>query len=184
MKDTENGYGGVSILLHWVAAITMIALFVLGQAAEDATDSDRKALLGLHISIAISMYLILVGRIGWRLFNGRPRVLIQQSKPLMLLAHWIPIILLAGLALMLLSGPIMVWSKGYPINIFGLISLPSPLGKMETLHEVMEVLHKLGAKLLFFAFALHMLGVLKHLIIDRDNTLKRMLVPSKKFSEK
>ena len=184
MKDTENGYGEASILLHWVAAIAIIALFVLGQAAEDATDSDRKALLGLHISIAISMYLILVGRIGWRLFNGRPRVLIQQSKPLMLLAHWIPIILLAGLALMLLSGPIMVWSKGYPINIFGLISLPSPLGKMETLHEVMEVLHKLGAKLLFFAFALHMLGVLKHLIIDRDNTLKRMLVPSKKFSEK
>ena len=184
MKDTENGYGRISILLHWLAAITMIALFVLGQAAEDASDSDRKALLGLHISIAISMYLILVGRIGWRLFNGRPRVLIQQSKPLMLLAHWIPIILLAGLALMLLSGPIMVWSKGYPINIFGLISLPSPLGKMETLHEAMEALHKLGAKLLFFAFILHMLGVLKHLIIDRDNTLKRMLVPSNKVTEK
>ena len=184
MKDSENGYGRISILLHWLAAITMIALFVLGQAAEDASDSDRKALLGLHISIAISMYLILVGRIGWRLFNGRPRVLIQQSKPLMLLAHWIPIILLAGLALMLLSGPIMVWSKGYPINIFGLISLPSPLGKMETLHEAMEALHKLGAKLLFFAFILHMLGVLKHLIIDRDNTLKRMLVPSKKVTEK
>ena len=184
MKDSENGYGRISILLHWLAAITMIALFVLGQAAEDASDSDRKALLGLHISIAISMYLILVGRIGWRLFNGRPRVLIQQSKPLMLLAHWIPKILLAGLALMLLSGPIMVWSKGYPINIFGLISLPSPLGKMETLHEAMEALHKLGAKLLFFAFILHMLGVLKHLIIDRDNTLKRMLVPSKKVTEK
>ena len=184
MKDTENGYGGVSILLHWVAAITMIALFVLGQAAEDAADSERKSLLGLQISIATSMYLILVGRIGWRLFNGRSRVLIQQSKPLMLLAHWIPIILLAGLALMLLSGPIMVWSKGYPINIFGLISLPSPLGKMETLHEAMEALHKLGAKLLFFAFILHMLGVLKHLIIDGDNTLKRMLVPSKKVTEK
>ena len=184
MKDTENGYGGVSILLHWVAAITMIALFVLGQAAEDAADSERKSLLGLHISIAISMYLILVGRIGWRLFNGRLRVLIQQSKPLMLLAHWIPIILLAGLTLMLLSGPIMVWSKGYPINIFGLISLPSPLGKMETLHESMEALHKLGAKLLFFAFILHMLGVLKHLIIDRDNTLKRILGPSNKVTEK
>jgi cytochrome b561 len=38
MKDTENGYGGVSILLHWLAAITMIALFVLGQAAEDAIE--------------------------------------------------------------------------------------------------------------------------------------------------
>ena len=56
MKDTENGYGEASILLHWVAAIAMIALFVLGQAAEDATDSDRKALLGLHISIALNQY--------------------------------------------------------------------------------------------------------------------------------
>jgi len=28
------------------------------------------------------------------------------------------------------------------------------------------------------------LGVLKHLIIDRDNTLKRILVPSKKVMEK
>ena len=184
MKDTENGYGGVSILLHWLAAITMIALFVLGQAAEDATDSDRKALLGLHISIAISMYLILVGRIGWRLYNGRPRVLIEQSQPLTLLAQWVPIILLAGLALMLLSGPIMVWSKGYAINVFGMINLPSPLGKMETLHEVMESLHKVGAKILFFSFILHVLGVLKHLIIDRDNTLKRMLVHSKKVTEK
>ena len=184
MKDTENGYGEASILLHWVAAIAIIALFVLGQAAEDATDSDRKALLGLHISIAISMYLILVGRIGWRLYNGRPRVLKEQSQPLTLLAQWVPIILLAGLALMLLSGPIMVWSKGYSINVFGMINLPSPLGKMETLHEVMEALHKVGAKILFFSFILHVLGVLKHLIIDRDNTLKRILVPSNKVTEK
>jgi len=85
---------------------------------------------------------------------------------------------------MLLSGPIMVWSKGYSINVFGMINLPSPLSKMETLHEVMEALHKVGAKILFFSFILHVLGVLKHLIIDRDNTLKRILVPSKKVMEK
>jgi cytochrome b561 len=74
----------------------------------------------------------------------------------------------------------MVWTKGFPINIFGLISLPSPLGKMDTLHEIFEVVHKIGAKLLFFAFLLHILGVLKHLVVDRDNTVKRMLVPIKK----
>lgn len=101
-----------------------------------------------------------------------------------LLAQWIPIIPLTGLALMLLSGPIMFWSKGYSINIFGMINLPSPLGEMEALPEVMKVLNKVGAKILFFAFILHMLGVLKHLIIYRDNTLKRMLVPSKKVAEK
>jgi cytochrome b561 len=180
MKDTQYGYSALSIWLHWLAAITMIVLFVLGQAAEDAADAERKTLLGLHISIAMSMYLILVARIGWRLHNGRPTLLSQQSKPLMLLAHWVPVILLAGLALMLVSGPIMVWTKGFPINIFGLISLPSPLGKMDTLHEIFEVVHKIGAKLLFFAFLLHILGVLKHLVVDRDNTLKRMLVPIKK----
>jgi cytochrome b561 len=51
---------------------------------------------------------------------------------------------------------------------------------MDTLHEIFEVVHKIGAKLLFFAFLLHTLGVLKHLVVDRDNTVKRMLVPIKK----
>ena len=55
MKDTQHGYSALSIWLHWLAAITMIVLFVLGQAAEDAADAERKTLLGLHISIAMSM---------------------------------------------------------------------------------------------------------------------------------
>ena len=152
MKDTQYGYSALSISLHWLAAITMIVLFVLGQAAEDAADAERKILLGLHISIAMSMYLILVARIGWRLHNGRPTLPSQQSKPLMLLAQWVPVILLAGLALMLVSGPIMVWTKGFPINIFGLISLPSPLGKMDTLHESSRWCIKLEPSCCFLLF--------------------------------
>ena len=179
MKDSQHGYNALSIWLHWLSAIIIIVLFILGQAAEDAADAERKNLLGLHISIAMSMYLVLLARIAWRALNGRPKLPSQQSKMLRALAYWIPIILLTGLALMLISGPIMVWTKGFAINIFGLLSLPSPFGKIDTLNEIFGLMHKIGAKMLLFAFSLHLLGVIKHILVDRENVLKKMLKPIK-----
>jgi cytochrome b561 len=179
VKDSQHAYSATSILLHWVAAIIVIFLFVIGQMAEDAPKAERQELLGLHISVAVSFYLILIWRIIRRVTNIRPNPPLQ-AKPLMFLARWVPVMLLIGVSLMMITGPLMVWSKGYPIGVFGVFSLPSPLGEMETLHEAMEVLHKLGAKILFVGFVLHIAGVLKHVIIDRDNSLKKMLVPRNK----
>jgi hypothetical protein len=51
------------------------------------------------------------------------------------------------------------------------------MDKMETLHEFLEEVHEVGAKVILAGFILHMAGMLKHLIIDRDGTLRRMLVP-------
>jgi Cytochrome B561 len=78
---------------------------------------------------------------------------------------------------MLISGPLMVWSNGYSINIFGLVTLPSPMDKNKAIREVFETAHKLGANILLYSFLLHMGGVAKHLLIDRDNILRRMLKP-------
>lgn len=86
MKDSRHGYSASSIWLHWLSAIIIIVLFILGKAAEDAADAQRKNLLGLHISIAMSMYLVLLARIAWRALNGRPTLPSQQSKMLMALA--------------------------------------------------------------------------------------------------
>jgi cytochrome b561 len=80
---------------------------------------------------------------------------------------------------MLISGPIIVWTKGFAINIFGLLNLPSPFGKIDTLNEIFGLRHKIGAKMLLFAFSLHLLSVIKHILVDRENVLKKMLKPIK-----
>jgi len=176
-KDSAKGYSSLSIAFHWFTAIFVIALFLIGESAEDLAKEARQERLGLHISIAMSIYIIFVARIFWRAANTRPQLAPQQHKILDILAHWVPVALLAGIAIMLISGPLMVWSNGYSINIFDVISLPSPMAKNETVHEAFETLHKLGANILFYSFILHIGGVFKHLLIDRDNILSRMIKP-------
>ena len=176
IKDTAQGYSWLSILFHWLTAVTSISLWLIAEIAHDAPKEEGYRLMGIHISIAMSLYLVLWARILWRAFNRRPTPA-PQNRLLGLLATWVPVVLLAGIALMLLSGPVMVWSTGNPINIFDLASLPSPLSKSEDLHELMEDVHEFGATLLYFGVILHVLGGLKHLVIDRDGTFRKILVP-------
>lgn len=179
IKDTAAGYSWLSITLHWFAALAVISLYVLGDLAGDAKGDERRQLLGLHISIALSVYLVLWLRIFWRLLNARPEP-VAQGKILAFLARWIPVLLLAGLAIMLISGPLTVWSGGRPLSIFGLIEFASPVGKQEALHEFLEEVHEFGANLIISALVLHVAGALKHWLIDRDRTLQRMLIPGNK----
>ena len=44
--------------------------------------------------------------------------------------------------------------------------------------EWVETLHEIAAYVLFFALILHVGGALKHVVLDRDGTLMRILKPS------
>ncbi|MGV6806460.1 MAG: cytochrome b [bacterium] len=182
LRDSENSYGWLTIVLHWVTAATVITLYVLGEMAEDAGKEERMALLGLHISIAMSLYLILWFRIFWRARNIRP-LQPDQHRALKFLAQWVPVILLTALALMLISGPLMVWTKGSPIHVFDALEIATPFGEIEWAHELAETIHKASATVIYFCFFLHLAGAIKHLIIDRDDTFSRMIKPRSPQSE-
>ena len=179
VRDTESGYSWLSILLHWITAVTVIILWLIAETAEDAAKEQEASLMGLHVSIAMTLYLVLWARIFWRLSVKRPALAPQQPF-LGLLARWVPVILLLGIALMLVSGPLMIWSGGHDIKVFDLVTLPSPISKSKPLHEVMEEVHELGANLLYFGVILHVLGGLKHFVINRDGTLMKILIPGNK----
>jgi cytochrome b561 len=51
------------------------------------------------------------------------------------------------------------------------------LAANRALHEQMEGVHLVAAHLTFGLVILHGLGALKHLLIDRDGTVARMIVP-------
>lgn len=179
LKDSPSGYSWLSIFFHWITAATVITLWLLAERAEDAPKAEGFRLMGLHISIAISLYLVLWARIIWRVGVRRP-VGPAQHPLLGFLATWVPYVLLAGIALMLISGPLVVWSTGNPINVFDLVSIPTPMEKSESFHELMEEVHEFGANVLYFGVILHVLGGLKHLIFDRDGSFKKIFVASNK----
>lgn len=181
--NTKNGYGWLSIGLHWFAAIAVIVMLVTGFQAEFAGEAGdraaRSALMGLHISFGASVALILLARVYASYAQPRPTPP-EQAPILKFLSNATHQVLLLAILIQVISGPLAIWSGGRAINIFDLISIPSPFAaRNQGVHEFAEVMHAIGRWALVGAITLHVLGALKHALIDRDGVLQRMLAPAK-----
>ncbi len=89
-------------------------------------------------------------------------------------------LLLLAILIQFISGPLAIWSGGRDINVFDLFAIPTPFAtENEAVHEGAEVAHAIGRWMLLGLIVLHALGALKHVFIDRDGVLRRMLAPAK-----
>ena len=132
----------------------------------------------LHISIGMIALVFIVGRIVWRLTQGQPPKG-NDSPALNIVATLVQWGLLVALVVLMVTGPLMNWAVGQPIPVFNWFSLSSPMAAMRTLRQPLELAHGWAADALIPLLALHVLGALKHALIDRDGVLRRMIVPAR-----
>jgi len=174
-RDTPTGYGWISIILHWLIVLAIIALLFIG----DSIGEEGDYMLRLHTSIALTAYILIAIRIWWRLKQGHPGPLPGQQGWSFTLGKIVHYILIAASGVMLVSGPIMAWSGLLPIRFFGFFEVPNPIGHHLTLFDIALAAHIIGAVTLAAGTLLHIGGVLKHTIWNHDETLVKMLIPHK-----
>jgi cytochrome b561 len=173
-RDTPSAYGTVSRLNHWIGALFVLVLLGIGLYFSDMPRGAEKAYWrALHIAIGTVAILFLLFRVVWRLRSTSPLAL-PQKPALQTVSKVVHIVLLAGIVVMVVSGPLIQWLGGRPFGIFSLVQFPSPFAKSPIWHDRVEVLHGWTAWLLIYAIGLHLLAVIKHQFIDRDNILARM----------
>ncbi len=181
--NTKNSYGWLSIALHWLAAIGVIALLATGFRADFAGDAGdraaRAALMGWHIGLGATFALVLLARVFASYAQPAPTPP-QQAPVLNFLSKATHQALLIAILIQVISGPLAVWSGGRAINVFDLFSIPSPFAERnQGVHEFAELMHAIGRWTIVAALGLHILGALKHALIDRDGVMMRMLRPAK-----
>lgn len=176
LNNTKAAYGWVAIALHWISAVGFIALYFLGEAMEEAGGrAEEAAARDIHVSVGMLLFTFMAARLFWSLSQPHPRSL-EPNRWLRLAAMIVHIAFLAAIALLLVTGPLAIWSAARPIEVFDLLSLPSPFPvRNEWLHEAAEEIHELASKLFWPLIVLHVGGALKHLVIDHDRTLQRIL---------
>ncbi len=138
--DTDNGYGWISIALHWLTAVIVLTMFVIGTMSQSADEAGYVRLVHLHTTIGIAAYPLLWGRIGWRFAVGHPGRLPKQSAFFFAIGKYFHFVMLLAIAVMLLSGPLMVWTAGERIQVFGL-AIPGPFGKLEAVQHALRAVH-------------------------------------------
>lgn len=180
--NTRQAYGWAAIALHWVSAVGVTALYLLGERMEEAP--DRAAKVGaqdLHVSVGVMLFGLLAARLLWSAAQPKPAPL-EARRLFRIAAAAVQGLLLLMITMLLITGPLSVWSTGRPIEVFDLFSLSSPFGgRAPAIHEFAKEVHGAASKLFWPLIALHLGGALKHLVVDRDETLQRMLwAPARK----
>src|SRR5690242_10753500 len=120
-------YSGVAIVLHWTIAILLITQVCLGWWLETYQKSDpmRSELIGIHKPLGLTILLLTLVRIAWRLSHKPPPYPAEIRGAGLALATIVHLLFYVLLLALPLSGWIMVSSNAkYPISSFGLFNWP------------------------------------------------------------
>lgn len=176
-REQGRRYSGVAMLLHWFIAIAVIAQWRIAEAAEHAASEQAgRAIMANHFALGVITLLLVLLRLGWRFVRPNPPLaahLAGWERALSKTAHTL---FYALLIVMPLAGWFALSKYGAPVPVWGLFSLPPlPVAPDPDGARAIFGVHATAGKILLGLTVLHILGTLKHTLIDRDGNLFRML---------
>ncbi len=176
-RNDRDHWGWIAIAIHWLMALSLFGMFGLGLWMVELTYYDAWYQKGpnLHRSVGVLLFALLLVRLAWRLFDGRPDELPQHKPWERLAAKATHIALYLLLFAVMGSGYLISTADGRPISVFGWFELPATLHGIDQQEEVAGVIHLTLATTLIGLALLHAAAALKHHLIDKDRTLSRML---------
>ncbi|MDA0788619.1 MAG: cytochrome b [Proteobacteria bacterium] len=176
LKNTESRYGLVSMGLHWLMLVLLIAVYACIELRElyPKGSDPREALKTWHFMLGLGVFTLVWIRLAAFLAQVTPAISPAAPVWQMRLSK----VLHAALYLLMIGMPIGGWlilsAEGDPIPYFGL-ELPPLIGPDEDLAHTIEEIHETGGKVGYVLIGIHALAALFHHYIMKDNTLRRML---------
>ncbi len=194
MNDSK--YTKTAIMLHWLIALGIVAMFGLGWYMSELPKEGPKAMtydlfdlgiytwqlseevsprtfyFNLHKSIGVTLLALIVFRVYWRLTHQPPALLASMQaweKHLATLGHKALYVLMLAVPV---SGLIMATYSKYGVKWFGVPLIPGLDDK--AMRENFVEVHEIAGIILLVIIIVHSLAALKHKFIDKDGTLKRM----------
>lgn len=182
LPNTQMHYGSVAKFFHWLTALLIVTLIPLGIYAnglpyETSEELTRKAwFFSLHKTMGVTVFFVALARIIWAVSQPKPALLHADRKIESLAAETVHWLLYGSLMLVPLSG----WIHHAATTGFAPIWWPFgqdlPLVPIsDSVAAATAGLHIVFERVLVFSIFLHVAGALKHHLIDRDATLRRML---------
>ena len=176
LRNTAEVYGSLAKFLHWAIVLLILPQYFLVEAAEALPKGslERLQVMSWHKSIGMTVLLLAVARIVWKLVN--------RPHPSPLGEAWQRKAAAAGhglLYLLILLQPLSGWivssSGNAPVTLFGWFQFPAIVAENHDLHEAFDEVHEFLFFTLLAVAAIHVAAAIYHHVVLKDNVLRRML---------
>ena len=179
----QKHYSKTAMALHWTSALLLVGLLSVGAVMTRLPDHEfmlKFELYQLHKSVGITLFVLVLLRLGWRLGHKPPALLLPvwQTR----LAAIVHTALYALMIVMPLVGWAMVSASplGIPTLLYDLVPLPhlaffESLADKKTAEATLKQIHSALAGVLALLAGSHVVAALWHQFIQKDRLIHRML---------
>ncbi|MFT3812220.1 MAG: cytochrome b [Acidovorax sp.] len=179
MSSAPLRYTRTAVLLHWVLALALVALFCFGLYMTGLKFSPlRLKLYNWHKWAGITVLALSALRLLWRITHRPPELPapVRLAMPAWQRAahhgtHHL-------MYLLFFAVPLIGWAyssaAGFPVVFLGLWQLPDLVPASKELAEAIKPFHKFSAYALAALVLMHVGAALWHQFIVRDGLLSRM----------
>ncbi len=166
-------YGRTAKLLHWLIAAVIIAQFAIGWLMPDIHRGPPGTPMVLHISVGVTILLLMALRLGWRIAHpvAADPSLSSWQRLASHAAHWLLYVLVFGTTL---TGWVFASFRGWSVRYFDLVPLPMLWHKDSVAIRSLDGWHQIFEWCLLGLIALHIIAALVHALVYKDKILHRM----------
>lgn len=167
--------------LHWTVVALVALQFTLGIWAHGLPLSLlRLKLLVWHKSVGMTVFALMLARLGWRLYTPAPALPATLQGMQRRLAHLSHGLLYALLLVMPVVGWITSSASNLTVTWFGLFAFPNLVTPDKGLADITKQTHITLSWLLLALITLHVSAAIWHAFRLKDDVLRRMLPLSDK----
>jgi cytochrome b561 len=185
-SPASRRYSGVAMSLHWLIAALLVGNILLAWYFNTLTGLPKIPPVQIHKSIGITVLLLSLVRLGWRLAVPPPPLPSSVEGWARIAAGGVYVLFYGVMIGMPLSGWALSSASAIirfkPILLFGAIPWPTitylshlPAAPMKQAHDAFVAVHGLLAKLAYALIVLHVAAALRHLVLLRDGVMGRMV---------
>jgi len=168
-------YTRTAVVLHWLIAVMLFAQVAFGWFLETVPRGSplRGFYVNLHKSTGLTLAVLILVRIVWRLLNSPPEFPSVMPSWERFAAKWSHVALYVCMVGMPLSGYIASNFSKYGVKLFNVILLP-PWGADDSqVYAIFNTTHVVLSYVLVTLIVVHALAAIGH-AVRRDGVVSRM----------
>ena len=173
LTNSLTEYGSISKIFHWLSAAVLIFQIPLGFYLVDLDFNEKRLTIeSIHVLLGLSIFYITIFRLIYKLFNPTPPLSNSIFPGQRLIAKLNHVFLYITIIMVTISGALKKLFNG---EILDVIFFSLEIKYNFDLAELFYDIHIVANYTLISLISLHILAVITHKVLFRENLLKKIL---------